>query len=293
MKHPHKFPRKSAILKRFSVVFLLVVLWALAVAPLEAGSWKCGLTYNTSQFRALNQGQDRLLDYRSALQKHGGQVVVLHPGQTPKHLERLLSDLDALLLPGGVDVDPAFYGESPHPKLETVDRPLDSLQIFLIGHAQQRQLPTMGICRGLQVLNVTLGGTLFQDLPTQHPQAGSVTHRLRRDGVSQLCSHPVFILPGSGVHAALGAEVVETNSYHHQAIKDLGRNLHITGRTADGVPEIIESTGPWFVFAVQFHPEKMRATDPNADQYFTAFAQRAQTRAKRGYHPGGSRHRKN
>jgi putative glutamine amidotransferase len=275
------------------LAFLLILIAAgLAAFPTATDAktgWQCGLVYNQKQYQALVQGRDKLIPYRDAIRAHHGTIVVFHPGMEPRQVERFLSGLDGLLLPGGDDVDPAAYGEAPHPALEEVDQPLDRMQFHLIAEAERRKIPTLGICRGMQILNVALGGTLFQDLPSQHPQAGRVTHRIRRDGRSKPCFHPVYPTPGTPLHRRLGREAIVTNSSHHQAVKDLGRGLQILGRTADGVVEIISGSGDWSVFGVQFHPEKMRREQAEADLFFVEFVEHSVEYSKKRALEGKSR----
>lgn len=174
--------------------------------------------------------------YVRALQSAGAEVVLLPPGSGPE----LGARLDALLLPGGVDVDPDFYGEKPEPGLGEVDRERDRLELAMLEVAEARRLPVLGVCRGIQVLNVHRGGTLHQDLATAglHNPGGERT----------LLAHEIE-LEGGGRQ--------RVNSIHHQGLKVLGAGLKVTARCPDdGLVEAVESEDGLLV-AVQCHPEEI------------------------------------
>lgn len=174
----------------------------------------------------------------------GGLPVLLpQTGEDPS----ALSAVDGLVLAGGADVDPAGYGHRPHEK--TVSRPeRDRFEFALLREAWRRRLPVLGVCRGMQLLNVALGGTLTQHLPdavgTAH-QPGPATYGTTR----------VTFTEGSRVAGILG-EGVEVHCYHHQAVDRLGTGLVMTGRAADGTVEAVELPGEPFVMGVQWHPEQ-------------------------------------
>jgi putative glutamine amidotransferase len=167
-----------------------------------------------------------------------------------------LDGCDGLLLTGGEDVHPSWYGAAPSPLLIPPSRERDLFELALFAVARQRQLPILGICRGIQLINVALGGTLFQDLPSEHP--GTVDHS--PVGGRDSRSHPVRFQPGSRVAGALQTTSVTVNSVHHQAIKDLAPGLVASGWTGDGLIEAVESSpGASWILAVQWHPEEMHA----------------------------------
>jgi len=153
-------------------------------------------------------------------------------------------------------MDPAWYGAERSPRCHPPSRERDLFELALFAAARQRGLPILGVCRGIQVVNVAMGGTLYQDLPSERP--GPVDHNppaARSDR-----SHAVRLLPGSRAAAALGRDRVAVNSFHHQAVKDLAPGLVASGWTEDGLIEAVE-TGegePWLL-AVQWHPEEMHA----------------------------------
>src|SRR4051812_21097596 len=172
----------------------------------------------------------------------------------PSLAGRALDGVDGLMLTGGEALDPAWYGADPSPLLSPPSRERDLFELALFAVARQRGLPILGICRGIQLINVGLGGTLIQDLPTERP--GPVDHR--PEGPRDLRSHRVRLAPGSRAAEALGSASVTVKSSHHQAIKDLAPGLRPTGWTDDQLIEAVESSGetPWLL-AVQWHPEEM------------------------------------
>jgi putative glutamine amidotransferase len=192
--------------------------------------------------------------YAQALLAAGGVPLILTPFMGPSLAGRALDGVDGLILTGGEDVDPAWYGADPSPLLSPPSRERDLFELALFAVARQRGLPILGICRGIQLINVGLGGTLFQDLPTERP--GSVNHR--PEGARDLRSHRVQLEPGSRAAEALAATSVTVNSSHHQAIRDLAPGLRATGWTDDRLIEAVEALpeAPWLL-AVQWHPEEM------------------------------------
>jgi putative glutamine amidotransferase len=194
--------------------------------------------------------------YVRALLAAGGVPLVLSPLMGTSFVGRALEGVDGLLLTGGEDIHPSWYGAEASPLLSPPSRERDLFELALFAVARQRELPILGICRGIQLINVGLGGTLFQDLPTERP--GAVDHR--PDTPRDARSHRVRLQPGTRAAAALGTTSVTVNSSHHQAIKDLAPGLLATGWTDDELIEAAETPadGPWLL-AVQWHPEEMHA----------------------------------
>ena len=196
-----------------------------------------------------------------------GAVVVLIPSGDPGGAQRLVERLDGLLIAGGLDVHPRWYGEVPQPFLGKVDEDLDELEFAAARTALEIDIPILGICRGMQVLNVAHGGTLYQDLRQQRP--GSARHRTPQSWGRDHVGHDVILDPGSRLVAMIGATCMPVNTFHHQAIRELGTGLRVVGTSPDGVIEAIESALSPLV-AVQCHPEELRGL-AWADQLFTAF----------------------
>jgi len=206
--------------------------------------------------------------YVRAVLAAGGLPVIFVPDFTPEQTIELFGDCDGLLLTGGEDVDPSHYGAAPHPRLGTVDPRRDADELALVAEARARELPILAICRGIQLLDVAMGGTLYQDLPSQRP--GNIEH----DSPSprDVRSHPVNIVEHSRLAQILDATHLDVNSLHHQAVDRVGEGLVVTATAPDGVIEGIESSDPheWIV-AVQWHPEELALQPEAADlKLFTA-----------------------
>jgi putative glutamine amidotransferase len=184
---------------------------------------------------------------------------------------------DALLLGGGVDVDPTRYGKE---RLDNgtveVDAERDALDFRLFGEARRAGIPILGICRGLQVVNVALGGTLVQDIPSERPSP--VVHQRTRDEKTRL-DHRVAFTPGTELSRIAGASDAAVNSRHHQAIEDVAPGLKVSAVAPDGMAEAVEAAGdPWLV-AVQWHPENL-AGDSLSKRLFLEFVRRARERER-------------
>jgi putative glutamine amidotransferase len=186
-------------------------------------------------------------------------------------IEQIYRLLDGLLLPGGVDVAPEEYGEERHPALGAVDEKRDDLELTLTRMALQDDLPILGICRGIQLLAVAGGGTLYQDLPAQWD--GEVRHEVREFGRDFL-THSIAIEPASRLAAALHCTTAQVNSFHHQAVRDLPPGFSVAARSPEGLVEAIERPDRRFVLGVQCHPEELwRTTAPEFAGLFSAFVQ--------------------
>ncbi|MBA3895104.1 MAG: gamma-glutamyl-gamma-aminobutyrate hydrolase family protein [Gemmatimonadales bacterium] len=186
----------------------------------------------------------------------GGVPVVLSPLIGPAYAARALDGMDGLVLTGGGDVDPAWYGSDPSPRADPPNRERDLFELALFAAARQRELPILGICRGIQLMNVALGGTLYQDLPSERP--GVVDHN--RPGARTDRSHAIRLALGSLAAEALGNSDLRVNSFHHQGIRDLAPGLVPTGWSEDDLIEAVEGAKgqPWML-GVQWHPEEMHA----------------------------------
>ncbi len=205
-------------------------------------------------------------DYVRAVEAAGGLPVALAPG-TPQDAADLLQHVQALVLSGGDDVDPAHYGEEPHETVTRVTPERDAFELALCREALRLDRPTLAICRGQQVLNVATGGTLIQDIPST--VSGAADHDPERERWE--LTHEVRLLPGSRLRQILGEDRVAVNSFHHQAVKDLGRGLRASAWSVeDGVIEGIEAEGCRFVLGVQWHPESFWERRPGFQSLFEA-----------------------
>jgi putative glutamine amidotransferase len=199
--------------------------------------------------------------YIRAVEAAGADAVELPPG------DAALPAVDGLLLPGGWDVDPTLYGERPDEKVGPIDRELDDSELTLFRQARERKLPVLGICRGQQVINVAMGGSLVQHLDD---------HDLRALGRKHL-AHTIEVDPASELGRAAGEHKIRVNSLHHQAIRELAPGLQQTARGEDGTVEGVESDDGLIV-AVQCHPEELTVDLPWARSLFERFVSRARAR---------------
>jgi putative glutamine amidotransferase len=209
------------------------------------------------------------LDYVEGVAGAGGTPVVLPPLGDETAAASVVESLDGLLLSGGSDLDPGYYGEVPGTELGPTIPERDAFEMALVGMALRRGIPIFGICRGLQVLNVALGGTLYQDIPSQW-EGDALKHR--QSIPKWQPSHEVELKEGSYIAEVMGRGVVKVNSYHHQGVKDLAEGLVVTGRSSDGVVEVVESRdlSERWLLGVQWHAEAMRGSDPQQESLFEA-----------------------
>jgi putative glutamine amidotransferase len=206
--------------------------------------------------------------YTDALDRAGGRPVVLPPPLgSPEDGTALLEPFAGLVLTGGADVDPSRYGQEPHPAAYGADPALDAFEIGLIDAALDAEIPVLAICRGQQVLNVALGGTLDQHITDR---AGLLVHGDPAHGPGGGVDHDVTVEANTRLADALGVTRCSVRSHHHQAVGDLARKAVATAWTDDGVLEGFELTSGWVV-AVQWHPEVTAADDPIQQQLFDAF----------------------
>jgi putative glutamine amidotransferase len=206
----------------------------------------------------------------------GGVPIILSPLLGPSYAMRALDGVDGLLLTGGEDIHPAWYGAEPSPRLYPPSHERDLYELALFAAARQRELPILGICRGIQLVNVALGGTLFQDLPSERP--GPVAHD--PGGARDARTHEIRLEEGSRAARALGRTALSVNSFHHQAVDRLAGGLIASGWSADGLIEAAESPAeaPWLL-AVQWHPEEMHAEGTAPERgLFRALVQAAERR---------------
>ncbi|AGL01773.1 gamma-glutamyl-gamma-aminobutyrate hydrolase family protein [Desulfoscipio gibsoniae] len=206
-------------------------------------------------------------DYPGAVQAAGG-VPLFIPHHSEEHVAALLAGLDGLLLSGGGDIDPYYFGEEPLPVNGCIDPLRDGFEILLTKLALKKGMPILGICRGMQVLNVAAGGSVCQDLnlrvdrPLQHMQQAPRWY----------ATHNIKLVKGSMLHGIMERESVRVNSFHHQMINDLGKNLVISAIAGDNVVEAIEcADDKTFALGVQFHPENMYFKYPHIFSIFKAF----------------------
>ena len=192
-------------------------------------------------------------------------------------LRGVYESLDGVFLPGGADIDPASYGRDPHPLCDRTDPERDRVELQLARWALDEGTPVLGVCRGMQLINIAAGGTLYQDLAEQLP--GSIKHDYfpyKGMGFTRdFLAHKVEVAPDTRLARLFGAGTLKVNSMHHQGIRQLGTGLRTTAVSPDGLVEGIETTGDNYVFAVQWHPEALTDSDIHAREMFTDFVSAA------------------
>ena len=191
--------------------------------------------------------------YVRAVARAGGMPLVLPPLEDDALAGRSLDGVQALVLTGGEDVAPARYGAPRHPATERANDRRDAWEVSVARAARARSVPTLAICRGVQVLNVALGGTLVQDLPSEW--RGALPHD--PEGARDARVHDVGLEPGSRLAATLGTARCEVNSFHHQALDRVAPGIRVAARAPDGVIEGVEADGDWWMLGVQWHPEEL------------------------------------
>lgn len=210
--------------------------------------------------------------YVTALESAGLIPLIVPPLSSPDAASAVLDSVAGLVLTGGEDVDPARYGEKRHEKVRSISAARDATEAALIKEARERGTPVLAICRGIQILNVALGGTLVQDIPSQCET--DIAH----DGESARDSrtHEILVEPRSLIARAIGTEHRMVNSFHHQSVKRVADGMRVTARSPDGIIEGLESTDEdWWVMAVQWHPEEMTdSAEPWDRGLFKAFARK-------------------
>lgn len=187
-------------------------------------------------------------------------------------LRAVYEELDGVFLPGGADVDPASYNEERHSACDRSDPARDRVELAFVRWAMEERKPVLGVCRGLQIINLAAGGTLIQDLAALRP--GSVKHDYFpfRDGFARdHLAHPVRVVEGTRLHRLAGRTEFAVNSMHHQAIERLGKELITSAIAPDGVIEGIETAEDYFLVGVQWHPEALLDADPKMRMLFEQF----------------------
>jgi gamma-glutamyl-gamma-aminobutyrate hydrolase PuuD len=207
--------------------------------------------------------------YIDAILNTDGIPVLIPLMRDDEKLVELLKSLDGLIFVGGGDFDPAYYAEKPIPQMGKINAPRDTFEIRLLRHAAAAGVPVLGICRGLQLINITFGGSLYQDIPVQHYDK-SISHRQKQP--TSLGTHSVIIENDSEISKIVKEKMLWVNSAHHQAVKRLAEGFHVSGKSPDGIIEVIEKVDSvnW-IMGVQFHPEQMISKDKALMNIFKGF----------------------
>lgn len=208
--------------------------------------------------------------YVHAVESAGGLPILIPMLADLHNLEDLLPRLDGILFSGGIDLQPSLYGEQKHPETDSFDADLDAFEMKMANWAMQEDIPILGVCRGMQLLNVVLGGSLYQDITSQYDT--TLEHR-RRDKPRTALTHAIQIEEGSIMEQVLGTREIWVNSLHHQALKEPGKGVYISGRAVDGTAELMEVPGHRFLLGVQGHPEEIYGQVSAFAALFKAFVQ--------------------
>lgn len=211
-------------------------------------------------------------NYIYAIEDAGGTPIVLPLSQKESSFSDYIGVIDGLLLSGGVDINPSYFGEEPIPELGRVDSARDKIELFLSVKALEKNIPIFGICRGIQTLNVSAGGTLYQDISSQIPD--TINHRQSANDSS--FTHPIEIKSNSKLSDIMRSTEIMVNTFHHQAVKDIAPNFEVSAISSDGVIEAIESTVHPYAIGVQFHPERMYENIQPIFALFTSFVDAAE-----------------
>ena len=205
--------------------------------------------------------------YLAAIESSGGAPFLLPYSEEEGTLQALLSFCDGVLFTGGADISPSLYGEETREACGEIYPYRDRLEMRAFSLVMEKNLPILAICRGAQLVNAALGGTLYQDIPTEYETA--IGHRQSEPRYAH--SHEVHVLAGTPYHRLIRAERIRANSFHHQAIKTLGRGLSVMAKADDGIVEAVYLEGDRYLRAYQWHPERLCGHDPNHRAIFDDF----------------------
>ncbi len=212
--------------------------------------------------------------YIRCVEHLGGEMRVLHYDTPAEDLKGIAEQLDGLIFSGGVDVDPKYYGQEKEPGCGSINPVRDELELRLFELAAGRRIPILGICRGIQLINVAMGGTLIQDIPSRYPGSQHQQEAKRLE-----MWHEVALAAGTPLSELYaGQERLLTNSFHHQAIDRTAPGLAVNAWAEEGFPEAVSGTGNQPILGVQWHPEVSCQTDANSRKIFDLYDRMVQGR---------------
>jgi putative glutamine amidotransferase len=218
--------------------------------------------------------------YVRAIEDAGGLPVIMSPALSNDTLGSIFARLDGLLLSGGGDIDPSIYGEEAHSTIWGLDMNRDRAELAMARWAADTRKPILCICRGIQVLNVALGGSLVQDIASMVPDA--LTHMFdEKDTPREKTTHPVHVAPDSLLSQLLQADEAAVNSWHHQSLKRVANDLKVVAKAPDGIVEAVELAGHRFALGVQWHPEWLYQQQPEMARLFTGLIDAATVNMQR------------
>lgn len=205
-------------------------------------------------------------DNVKAIEQAGGTPILVPYFNSSKLINKILPILDGLYLTGGYDIDPTLFGEEPHPNLGVINRVRDDFEIKMINNMLELNKPVLAVCRGCQILNITLGGNMYQDI---HSQIDTPTLQHSQKAINSHASHFVNVEKNSMLYKLVKRSKIKVNSRHHQANRKIASGLIVSGRANDGIIEAIESNVYRFVLGLQWHPENMalRGDEPSRHIY--------------------------
>jgi putative glutamine amidotransferase len=213
--------------------------------------------------------------YVTALATVGAAPVLIPLLEDDDALRALYESLDGIFVPGGVDVDPASYGCTAHELCGRTDVPRDRVELMMSKWATAEGKPLLGVCRGMQIMNVAAGGTLHQDTTVHFPNAIKHDYFPNAGYARDYIAHDAAVVGGTRLHSIVGSETIRINSMHHQGIERLGTGLVISATAPDGLAEAIEGDGNAFCIGVQWHPEMLIESDAGARALFRSFVEAA------------------
>lgn len=211
-------------------------------------------------------------DYIKSVQKAGGIPILIPFSDNIENIKEYINKIDGIIFSGGEDISPLNYNEDPIKEVECIIEERDRFELELFKEVYEKQIPILGICRGLQIINIALGGSLYQDIYTQIPDClgHSPKHTLRSN-----LYHSVKIEKDSKLFDIFKTQDLKVNSFHHQSVKKLGKDLRISAISSDGIVEGIESTNEQFLVAVQWHPENLTERHKEFLKFFEELIQTA------------------
>ncbi|HMA35966.1 MAG TPA: gamma-glutamyl-gamma-aminobutyrate hydrolase family protein [Chloroflexia bacterium] len=215
--------------------------------------------------------------YSKAVMAAGGIPLLIPQVEDAESLRALYDVLDGLLIPGGVDINPRFFNAAAHPEVDLPDNGLDFVETTMLPWAIADDLPVFGICRGQQVLNVIMGGTLWQDIPSEYATVFDHRESYKRK-IRDYLAHDVRIAPESRLHGIVGADRIWVNTSHHQAVRAVAPGLRATAWAPDELCEGLEAPDHAFLLSVQWHPEEMVRKHEWARRLFAALVDAARSR---------------
>ncbi len=231
-------------------------------------------TFSTLESKPPTYGTNK--PYADAVLRAGGLPVLIPNDLSNSDLDLLIQRLDGILFTGGYDMEPSCYAHPPHPAIEQPDADRDRVEIHLVHSAVQHGLPFFGICRGMQVINVALGGSLYEHLPDQLP---ANVHLENHDKPRHFLAHPVTIQPTNQLAEIFRPGETWVNSLHHQGVSRSAQGLRVTALAPDGLVEAFELPGHPCGLAVQWHPEELQE-DPSMRMLFEFLVQACQERVR-------------